>query len=231
MLCYILIRTLLLFCLCSLLPPLDMYGPNQLSDSHYMHAGAPPARKLSSHFSQNDLPDQQIGSTSFPRSYTDAPGGHNLGPAHFHHHVERNFYSNPSYSSGPMPNGESSLTPVFPHHYITEDIQHSLAAAVGQFPVRDNLPSVYSQSVDLDGLDRDYSDSGYRQESQPPFIPDSSHRSSNHQSHSLEQPSIKDTPPARKQRREKPHIALAFDQPPTTQGKPRARVYVACIQW
>lgn len=34
----------------------------------------------------------------------------------------------------------------------------------------------------------------------------------------------------KKTRREKPKIALAPDQPPTTQGKPRARVYVACIQ-
>lgn len=38
-------------------------------------------------------------------------------------------------------------------------------------------------------------------------------------------------PPKRKTRREKPKIALAPDQPPTTQGKPRARVYVACLQW
>jgi hypothetical protein len=35
----------------------------------------------------------------------------------------------------------------------------------------------------------------------------------------------------RKSRREKPRIELAPDQPPTTQGKPRARVYVACLQW
>lgn len=34
-----------------------------------------------------------------------------------------------------------------------------------------------------------------------------------------------------KSRREKPHIELAPDQPPTTQGKARARVYVACVQW
>ena len=41
-----------------------------------------------------------------------------------------------------------------------------------------------------------------------------------------------DHPPrARKARREKPRIQLAPDQPPTTQGKPRSRVYVACIQW
>ncbi|KAF9454801.1 hypothetical protein P691DRAFT_716672 [Macrolepiota fuliginosa MF-IS2] len=33
-----------------------------------------------------------------------------------------------------------------------------------------------------------------------------------------------------KKRREKPHIELAPDQPPTTQGRPRARVYVACVQ-
>lgn len=32
-------------------------------------------------------------------------------------------------------------------------------------------------------------------------------------------------------RREKPKIALAADQPLTTQGKPRARVFVACLQW
>jgi hypothetical protein len=32
-------------------------------------------------------------------------------------------------------------------------------------------------------------------------------------------------------RREKPHIELAPDQPPTTQGKARSRVYVACVQW
>jgi hypothetical protein len=37
--------------------------------------------------------------------------------------------------------------------------------------------------------------------------------------------------PKKKSRREKPKIALAPDQPPTTQGKPRARVYVACLQW
>ena len=35
----------------------------------------------------------------------------------------------------------------------------------------------------------------------------------------------------KKPRRDKPRIALAPGQPPTTQGKPRARVYVACQQW
>ncbi|KAK7469383.1 hypothetical protein VKT23_003858 [Stygiomarasmius scandens] len=37
-------------------------------------------------------------------------------------------------------------------------------------------------------------------------------------------------PSKRKPRREKPRIPLASDQPYTTQGKPRARVYVACQQ-
>ena len=32
-------------------------------------------------------------------------------------------------------------------------------------------------------------------------------------------------------RREKPRIELSADQPLTTQGKQRARVYVACVQW
>lgn len=36
---------------------------------------------------------------------------------------------------------------------------------------------------------------------------------------------------AHAKRREKPKIELAPDQPLTTQGKPRARVYVACVQW
>lgn len=41
-----------------------------------------------------------------------------------------------------------------------------------------------------------------------------------------------DHPPrVRKARREKPRIQLAPDQPPTTQGKARSRVYVACVQW
>jgi hypothetical protein len=39
-----------------------------------------------------------------------------------------------------------------------------------------------------------------------------------------------DTTDARRTRREKPRIELAPDQPLTTQGKPRARVYVACLQ-
>ncbi len=35
----------------------------------------------------------------------------------------------------------------------------------------------------------------------------------------------------RRLRRDKPRIDLASDQPPTTQGRPRARVFVACLQW
>jgi hypothetical protein len=40
-----------------------------------------------------------------------------------------------------------------------------------------------------------------------------------------------DSAESRRARREKPRIELAPDQPLTTQGKPRARVYVACVQW
>lgn len=32
-------------------------------------------------------------------------------------------------------------------------------------------------------------------------------------------------------RKEKPRLALAPDQPLTSQGKARTRVYVACVQW
>ena len=45
--------------------------------------------------------------------------------------------------------------------------------------------------------------------------------------------SVADSPPPKKKRsgRERVRIALAPDQPPTTQGKQRERVYVACVQW
>jgi len=36
---------------------------------------------------------------------------------------------------------------------------------------------------------------------------------------------------ARKTLKNRPQIDLAPDQPPTTQGRPRARVFVACLQW
>lgn len=38
-------------------------------------------------------------------------------------------------------------------------------------------------------------------------------------------------PRARKPLKDKARIDLAPDQPPTTQGRPRARVFVACMQW
>jgi hypothetical protein len=51
-------------------------------------------------------------------------------------------------------------------------------------------------------------------------------------SRSPEQPDEEDdTADSRRARREKPRIELSADQPLTTQGKPRARVYVACVQW
>lgn len=48
-------------------------------------------------------------------------------------------------------------------------------------------------------------------------------------------PDLLDVDPApnqtRKSRKDKPRIDLAPDQPPTTHGRPRARVFVACFQW
>lgn len=81
---------------------------------------------------------------------------------------------------------------------------------------------------------------------QPPRIPDTpsiaSHSSSSHSPSSTptqqlsspidEKPVLAHTAHrAVSKRREKPRIALAPDQPLTTQGKPRARVYLACVQW
>lgn len=47
---------------------------------------------------------------------------------------------------------------------------------------------------------------------------------------SPQSPSFAPEPPRRKPR-QKPKIQLAPDQPATTQGKQRKRVYVACVQW
>ncbi|KAI0712149.1 hypothetical protein C8Q76DRAFT_622567 [Earliella scabrosa] len=67
--------------------------------------------------------------------------------------------------------------------------------------------------------------------SHPPPVVSSSH------GHSLlsspTSPSSRSAPsgaPAGRSRREKPRLELAPDQPLTTQGKPRTRVYVACVQ-
>ncbi|KAK0487403.1 hypothetical protein IW261DRAFT_1447708 [Armillaria novae-zelandiae] len=68
-------------------------------------------------------------------------------------------------------------------------------------------------------------------------MPESAITDRSYESSDAWSPQAADAPPPtpeqmkpRKPRREKPRIALAPDQPPTTQGKPRARVYVACIQ-
>ncbi|TCD70530.1 hypothetical protein EIP91_002876 [Steccherinum ochraceum] len=37
--------------------------------------------------------------------------------------------------------------------------------------------------------------------------------------------------PSSSKRKDKPRLALSADQPLTSQGKPRTRVYVACVQW
>lgn len=63
----------------------------------------------------------------------------------------------------------------------------------------------------------------------PPHIPDDDMRQDDGSPD--EWKPQKDGSRSRKPRREKPKIELAADQPPTTQGKPRARVYVACAQW
>jgi len=62
-----------------------------------------------------------------------------------------------------------------------------------------------------------------------PGRPDDLHRnpvSSQSIEHKLTAP-----PRPRKTRRERPRIKLSPDQPPTSKGAPRARVYVACLQW
>jgi hypothetical protein len=60
--------------------------------------------------------------------------------------------------------------------------------------------------------------------SSPPFPP----------SESLEPEVVHSVSPqarARKPLKDRSRIHLAPDQPPTSQGRPRARVFVACLQW
>jgi hypothetical protein len=69
----------------------------------------------------------------------------------------------------------------------------------------------------------------------PPSLVSSSERPGSSSPHFL----LPDTPDVvhseshqtRKLRKDKLRIELSPDQPPTTQGRPRARVFVACVQW
>ena len=87
----------------------------------------------------------------------------------------------------------------------------------------DSLPYAYSSSTRLPDTSSVTSHSS--PSSSPP--PATAHQlPAQEQPHSSYAPSR-----VTQKRREKPRIALAPDQPLTTQGKPRARVYVACVQW
>ncbi|KAJ6475057.1 hypothetical protein C8R47DRAFT_986425 [Mycena vitilis] len=83
----------------------------------------------------------------------------------------------------------------------------------------------YSSSQGIPPISRIDTSSQYTRREQP-ISPASLEISGDSEAWSPSQPSAR----PRKTRREKPRIELAPDQPPTTQGKPRARVYVACIQ-
>jgi hypothetical protein len=61
---------------------------------------------------------------------------------------------------------------------------------------------------------------------------DGSDTSSSHLFHSDSPDPLEASPShLRKPRKDRARIDLAPDQPPTTQGRPRARVFVACVQW
>ncbi|KAG6910688.1 hypothetical protein DXG01_008732 [Tephrocybe rancida] len=86
----------------------------------------------------------------------------------------------------------------------------------------------YAPRRDLDALDtydaQLFSGEGVSEQ-------ESLHKPRSRSEHSGDTSEPSPVPQKRKPRREKPRIDLAPDQPPTTQGKPRARVYVACVQW
>lgn len=141
-----------------------------------------------------------------PSCYTSsAYEARNSGPPVVSEHF--NGDPNTTKSKSPLPSNTSTL-PVSFHTIPTETTENVGEQALRPGPLLTNVapalfnPPMSSLSSATDPINAEFND--------------------------LELPIY---PLKSKKRREKPRIELAPDQPPTTQGKPRARVYVACVQW
>ena len=142
-----------------------------------------------------------------------------------------------------QPAASSSLSGMFHHaehdpqqHYSrqphpADSFSHPHAAAhqrdhVWSYsqPVPDGPPARLGHSSLDVGTSRDYP--GPLSHAPPAAGPSHVH----HAAPSAPPPSAR-PPGSSRSRRDKPRLELAPDQPLTTQGKPRVRVYVACVQW
>ncbi|KAG6831995.1 hypothetical protein H0H92_006030 [Tricholoma furcatifolium] len=143
------------------------------------------------------------------------------------------------HSQPPIP-FNSDAQNLFPNHQLSTERYHSSSPASSS-PSHDayqmDVPHYHEQNGMLDNLD--YSQRRDLVDTNIDYSLFTSQGVAEQQSnHIASQVKPKSSPdvgeplalPKRKPRREKPRIELAPDQPPTTQGKPRARVYVACVQ-
>lgn len=144
-------------------------------------------------------------------------------------HSKIPYSSSRHYSAVPVSNEQfSPVTPVYTEPHSTYPFDSHIAR-------ESQNPSAYSSAPAIPSLPR-RRDSHPLGISVPPSMSNpSTYTPSTASPSDSWPPTMKEDqsgdPPKKKSRREKPKIALAPDQPPTTQGKPRARVYVACLQW
>jgi hypothetical protein len=136
--------------------------------------------------------------------------------------------SSGSYSSGKSPSDHFDTSS--PHYHASyPDDQHLPREDHVQYSSRHNIgsrPTLPRASADTSTPVQSMSNPP-----KPPSDTDTPSAQAPSVPLQTEPKAVSSNPRPRKARREKPHIQLASDQPPTTQGKPRARVYVACIQW
>ncbi|KAL4063290.1 hypothetical protein V8B97DRAFT_2026456 [Scleroderma yunnanense] len=197
-------------------PALASSYPSSSAHSHLIYPTSHDHRhlpqNLEHHSNWNRLP------YALDPAVDPAPGRdhmHRFTPSHQHHHDS---YHRADETRTAM----SSLMPIDGPFSTATQLEHSLVIPPntnyipGQRPIAEPpSPSSYpshisqscTQSPSLHAQDQGQIQTQTPTEEEPPS-----------------------TSRSKKSRRTKPHIELAPDQPLTTQGKPRARVYVACIQ-
>jgi hypothetical protein len=179
------------------------------------HTGYISGRSLDRDYSERQDDSATSGSFVRPRTYSDATGS-NVLHGSYSPIVPSSHYRYPQ------------------HLHSTDEVAyHSQQPEIGQ-PLLPTLPQIGREDL-ASTMDTSILVHNYSPDPQSSMTASPSTHSSLGDSEawiSSSKKSLSETPlRPRKTRREKPRIQLAPDQPPTTQGKPRARVYVACIQW
>ncbi|KAG6330724.1 hypothetical protein ID866_8364, partial [Astraeus odoratus] len=190
------------------------------------------------------FPDYRAGPSSFPSAPSPSPPSHHLFPSD--HHLQQDLEPHPSswsrlqYALGPSVGPQQDrvhihrFTSQHPYHHADE----TRAAMPSLMPDR----TQYAAAEQFDPMLMITQDTNYMPSqhpaTEPPPAPSYPSHPSHHSIHTptqtqLQAASVDEAPHTarpKKSRRAKPRIDLAPDQPLTTQGRPRARVYVACVQ-